>query len=105
MLKARSSLLIVGGSLVALLAMSAQTANAQISSCQYRDSYHQPCNPRESNDCRCVRPPRLITGGGGTPGTVEVRPLETGCRWVYPGDLYISCPRWSGRCVRVCGFH
>jgi hypothetical protein len=36
---------------------------------------------------------------------VEVRSPETGCRWVYPGELYISCPRWSGRCVRVCGFN
>jgi hypothetical protein len=86
----RSSLLIAGSSVILLSAMTSEGAaagprlsltvsssffyNAQISSCQYRDSHNQPCNPRKSNDCRCVRPPRLITGGGGTPGTVEVRP-------------------------------
>jgi hypothetical protein len=84
----RSSLLIAGSSVILLSAMTSEGAaagprlsltvsssffyNAQISSCQYRDSHNQPCNPRKSNDCRCVRPPRLITGGGGTPGTVEV---------------------------------
>jgi hypothetical protein len=95
MLKTRSSLLIAGGSMILLLSVGGQDAgaglevpltdpfplvhNAQISSCQYRHPDGSICALRGhwpaqhyDNDCRCVRL-RVIQGGGGTPGTVEVR--------------------------------
>ena len=61
--------------------------NAQISSCTWRHPNGTHCSPLRyegtglsrhpvfPNDCRCVHT-RTITGGGGTPGTVEVRPPQ-----------------------------
>ena len=96
MLKARSSLLIAGGSLIAVLAVISQDAaagpqlpmsvpssllhNAQIKNCQYRHPDGTICKVHGDwpftdhidKDCRCVHT-RVIQGGGGTPGTVEVR--------------------------------
>ena len=121
MLKTRSSLLIAGSSLIALLAMTSQSTaaapqlplnapftvvhNAQISSCQWRDNHNQPCRP-PANNCRCIRPPRVIQGGGGTPGAVEVRRAPgTHCRWEYSLWSDTPCPSWTGlvgTCELVC---
>ena len=54
--------------------------NAQISNCQYRHPDGSICKVKGDypftghidKDCRCVHI-RVIRGGGGTPGTVEVR--------------------------------
>ena len=80
MLKTRSSLLIAGGSAILLLVMTGGGAVAQISNCQYRHPDGTICKARGDwphytvdKDCRCVHI-RIISGGGGTPGTVEVRP-------------------------------
>ena len=96
----RSSLLIAGSSVILLLAMTCEGAaagprlsldvpslfhNAQIKNCIWRYPNGSPCYPKGYDGvglgrepiwpegCRCVHT-RTITGGGGTPGTVEVRP-------------------------------
>ena len=99
MLKTRSPLPIAVGSLMLLVAMTSQGAaarpelplsvlsplvqNAQISNCIWRYPDGRFCLGKSVGtalnrhtvyppECRCVHT-RTISGGGGTPGTVEVR--------------------------------
>ena len=95
--------LLIGGSVILLLAATAEGAaagprpplkvstslfhNAQIKNCTWRYPNGSPCYPKGYDGvglgrepiwpegCRCVHT-RTITGGGGTPGTVEVRPAQ-----------------------------
>jgi hypothetical protein len=113
----RSSILIAGGSVILLLAMTFEAAaagpelplsvpfslfhNAQIKNCQYRHpdgtlckvKGNWPYNAHVDKDCRCVNI-RVIQGGGGTPGTVEVRPPRNTIRGGggTPGSVEVRRP-------------
>jgi hypothetical protein len=119
MLNIRSSLLIAVGSLILPLAMPSQgTAagpqlhmqvsasllhNAQIRNCIWRYPNGRFCRGRTvgvglnshtvyPEDCRCVHT-RTITGGGGTPGTVEVRPPRNTIRGTSNPDGSVEVRR------------
>ena len=75
--------------------------NAQISNCQYRHPDGTICKVKGDypftdhidKDCRCVHI-RVIRGGGGTPGTVEVRPPRNTIRGGggTPGTVEVRAP-------------
>jgi hypothetical protein len=75
--------------------------NAQISNCQYRHPDGSICKVKGDypftdhidKDCRCVHI-RVIRGGGGTPGTVEVRPPRNTIRGGggTPGTVEVRAP-------------
>ena len=75
--------------------------NAQISNCQYRHPDGSMCKVKGDypftdhidKDCRCVHI-RVIRGGGGTPGTVEVRPPRNTIRGGggTPGTVEVRAP-------------
>jgi hypothetical protein len=114
MLKTRSAVPIAVGCLMLLVAMTSQGAaagpelplsdpfplvhNAQISSCIYRHPDGTICvrrgpwyDPHLDNDCRCVHT-RVISGGGGTPGTVEVRTHTIRGGGGTPGTVEVRRP-------------
>ena len=72
-----------------------------ISNCQYRHpdgslcerKGHYPFTDHIDKDCRCVHI-RVIRGGGGTPGTVEVRPPRNTIRGGggTPGTVEVRAP-------------
>jgi hypothetical protein len=114
----RSSLLIAGGSVISLLAMTCEGAaagprlllnvpsplfhNAQISNCQYRHPDGTICKVKGDwpftdhidKDCRCVHTRVIRGGGGGTPGTVEVRPPRNTIKGGggTPGTVEVRAP-------------
>ena len=112
----RSSFLIAGGVIVLLApTFDGATAepklrlnipsplfhNAQISNCQYRHPDGSLCERKGrypftdhiDKDCRCVHT-RVIRGGGGTPGTVQVRPPRNTIKGGggTPGTVEVRAP-------------